>query len=82
MFNFIVIVHLAAILYSGQKKCPSLGGKEEAEKYLKEYKLTKTEDWYFRFGKRCVLSGYPDEIDFIEDLRDYVQFGFKYPIED
>lgn len=56
-------------------------GKENEEKYLREYKLTKTGEWFFGFGKRSILSGYPDDIEAIEDLRDYPDFGFKYPIE-
>ncbi|QQV02926.1 MULTISPECIES: hypothetical protein [Chryseobacterium] len=45
--------------------------------------LTKTEEWYFGFGKRSVFGGYLDETQIFndyEDLRNLSNLNFKYPI--
>lgn len=63
------------------KKGSSLLGEENDSKYIEEYKLTKTNEWYFGFGKRSLFTGYPDrDIEIYEDLRNEPNLGFKYPI--
>ena len=45
--------------------------------------LTKTDEWYFGFGKRSVFLGDLDETQIFhdfEDLRNYPNLGFIYPI--
>ncbi len=59
---------------------PSLSGKEHEEEYLKEYLLTKTDEWYFGFGKRSVFTGYIESLEDYEDLRNDKTLGFSYPV--
>ena len=45
--------------------------------------LTKTNEWYFGFGKRNPFGGYLDETQIFhdfEDLRNIPSLNFKYPI--
>ncbi len=56
---------------------------KEEEKYIEEYRLTKTDEWYFGFGKRSVFTGYPDNEspELYEDLRNHPDMGFTYPVK-
>jgi hypothetical protein len=64
-----------------QKNGSSLLGEDNDKKFIAEYHLIKTNDWYFGFGKRSPLSGYPDKetVNPYEDLRNSVP-GFVYPV--
>lgn len=54
--------------------------KNEAD-FLSEYRLIKTEEWYFGFGKRSPFIGYPDDeiTDSDQDLRNKIP-DFVYPV--
>lgn len=55
--------------------------EEEGEKkYVEEYNLTKTNEWYFGFGKRSTFTGYIKKLDPQEDLRNLWGGGFIYPV--
>lgn len=59
----------------------SLKGAENEKKYLEEYNLIKTDEWYFGFGERNVFTGFlKRELQFHEDLRNEPILNFKYPI--
>jgi len=55
-------------------------GEENEKKYLNKYKLTKTNEWYFGFGRRSVSSGRLIDIKFYGDLRNE-NLGFIYPVK-
>jgi len=55
----------------------------EEKENCKLVQLTKTDEWYFGFGKRSVFIGDLDETQIFhdfEDLRNISKLNFKYPI--
>ncbi|MFY1045212.1 hypothetical protein [Chryseobacterium sp. GP-SGM7] len=54
--------------------------EKENDKFVQ---LTKTDEWYFGFGKRSVFIGDLDDTHIFqefEDLRNLSGFNFKYPV--
>lgn len=62
------------------RRQPSHVGEEYVKKYMEEYNLIRTEEWYFGFGKRSPFIGYPEKIEPREDLRNITFFKFIYPV--
>lgn len=79
--QFHVSSSLGEITLYWQKKGSSHLGKENDERFIKEYCLIKTDEWYFGFGKRSPQTGYPDtdNLEPHEDLRN-LGLGFIYPV--
>ena len=55
-------------------------GAENDKKFIEEYQLIKTPEWYFGFGKRSSLSGSLEKAEPYYDLRNTFGSDFVYPI--
>jgi hypothetical protein len=64
-----------------RKEGSSLMGEENDKKFIEDFKLFKTTEWYFGFGRRSAYTGYLlQKIEEYEDLRNNEHLNFIYPI--
>ncbi len=62
------------------KRGSSLLDEESEKKYLDDYNLIKTDEWYFGFANRNAFTGYTEKVEPYEDLRNERIFNFVYPV--